>query len=477
VNLFFALAIPTLVGFLFAAWFLSEDREFGFFHKLFFGYGLGLGFLSYSMFILGVFGPPYTIFTITSVQVLFSIILVYLIYRGVGIKEAVFREGLWTAGYEAVKGLGGWKLYLSAFLAAWLFLKIGIVLYECMVRPMFAWDTWTNWSAGAKLFFFEKGLILDQTDEYFFGTGYRAFLGHPLHTPLLQVWISLWQGEFHDAYVKAWSAFYFTSLLGIFFLAVKREAGWFYGLVSVFFLSSMPLLTYHGIEGYADLPLAFYGLASALCLWKYLGSGKNRYISLCGIFIAFACFTKNEGLLFFLAIVMALCLFIVVEKKRALPIFGYFLLPFIVFAGPWFLFKFINGLGFGHSGAASAMVWFSDPTFGQETPRGVRPEIFSVAFKELFFKANFNLIIPFWLFVSVAGVKTIMRTNIKYLFVVILAVMAMFIFLYFTLEVTAVTELTGFNRNTLTYVPIIFFASALLAGRIWPHRGKGTSAG
>jgi hypothetical protein len=472
VNLFFALAIPTLAGFLLAAWFLSEDKEFSFFDKLFLGYGLGLGFLSYTMFVIGVFGPPYTIFTITSVQVFFTIILLYLMYRNRGIKDVVFPGGLRTAGNEAVKGVGGWKLYLSAFLAVWLFLKIGIVSYECMVRPMYALDTWANWSSGAKFFFFEKGLVLDQADEHFFGRGYRAFLGHPLHTPLLQVWISLWQGEFHDAYAKAWSAFYFISLLGIFFLAVKRETDWFYGFVSVFFLSSVPLLVFHGIEGYADLPLAYYGLASAVCLWKYLNSGKNGYISLCGIFIAFACFTKNEGLLFFLAIAAALTLFIFFEKKRALPTFAHFLLPFVVLVGPWFLFKFINGLGFGHSGVGSAMVWFSDPKFGQETPRGIRPEILFIAFKEIFFKANFNLIIPFWLFVSVVGVKTIMRTNIKYLFVVILAVMAMFIFIYLLLEVTTVVELTGFNRNALTYVSIIFFASALLTGRIWHHCEK-----
>jgi 4-amino-4-deoxy-L-arabinose transferase-like glycosyltransferase len=231
------------------------------------------------------------------------------------------------------------------------------------------------------------------------------------------------------------------------------------------------------MEGYADLTLSYYSLVATVCLWRYLGSGKNVYLSLCGILVAMGCFTKNEGLFFFLALLAALYLFILFEKKRALPAFVYFLLPFLVVAGPWLFFKFSSGLGFGHSGAESALKWLSDPRFGQGAQNRVHWEIFGAAFNELFFKANFNLIIPFWLFVSVVGVRTIIRTNIKYLFVVMLAVMAMFIFVYLTLEVTTVTKGTGIHRNTLTYVPIIFFTSAVLVGRIWPPSAKGFAEG
>ncbi len=38
------------------------------------------------------------------------------------------------------------------------------------------------------------------------------------------------------------------------------------------------------------------------------------------------------------------------------------------------------------------------------------------------------------------------------------------------LKISLATEITGLHRNTLTYVPIIFFASAVLAARIWPPR-------
>jgi hypothetical protein len=379
-------------------------------------------------------------------------------YRNRGIKDIVFPGGLRTAGNEAVKGVGGWKLYLSAFLAVWLFLKIGIVSYECLIRPMYAWDTWANWSAGAKLFFFEKGLVLDQADEHFFGTGYRAFLGYPLHTPLLQVWISLWQGEFHEAYAKAWSAFYFISLLGVFFLAVNRESTWFYGLVAVFFLATVPLLTNHGTEGYSDLPLSYYGLASTVCFWRYLSTAKKGPLILSGILLAMGSTTKDEGLFFFVAVGVALFLFSIFEKRRLLSAFTCFLLPFLFVSGPWFLFKALYGLGFGHGDLVAGI-----------TGSKIYWEVLGSVFKVTFFEANFNLIFPFWLVLTVLGFRTVMTTNIKYLFFIIVMVMGMFIFIYLRIDQNIVFEETAFHRNTLTYVPIIFFASALLVGRIWHH--------
>jgi hypothetical protein len=470
VSLFVSLSIPVAVGYLLASWFLSDDAEVGVFERLFLGYGLGLGLLSLEMLVLGLLGVPYTIFSITAVQFLFSLVLVYLMYRGGGVKEALFSGGIGTGGRGAANLKSGWKLYLSLFLVIWVFFKMGLVVQESIVRPMYAWDTWANWSAGAKLFFYEKGLVLDTADENFFGKGYRVFLGHPLNTPLLQVWIALWEGAFHEAHVKAWAAFYYISLMGILFLAVTRDSNPFYGIISVFFLSTVPILTFHGMEGYADLPLSYYGLAATVCLWRYMGTEKRGYLIVSGALLGAGCFTKNEGLLFFLAILAVLCLFIVLERKKPLPAVFSFLIAFLVMAGPWFLFKALGGFGFGHGGEQSAMTWFGDPKVSAGVARGIHWDVIAVALKEIFFKANFNLIFPFWIVLTGFALKTVFRTNLKYLYIVILALMAMFMFIYLIFESTAVTEITGLHRNTLTYVPIIFFASAVLAARIWPPR-------
>ncbi len=60
---------------------------------------------------------------------------------------------------------------------------------------------------------------------------------------------------------------------------------------------------------------------------------------------------------------------------------------------------------------------------------------------------------------------------------IILLVFAMFFFIYLTLEVTAVTQKTGIHRNVLTYLPIMFFTTALTLSSLWPDSRLGARPG
>lgn len=459
-GLVFALAIPTVAGILLASLFLNGDRGFGFLDRLFFGFGLGLGLLTFETFLVGLVGLPFTLPILTSVQAATILLLLYLVGRSGSISDAVRGNGIFGSG-QTGSNLKGWKLYLCVILACWISLRIGFVFYESMTRPIYSWDAWGNWSAGAKLFYYERGLVIDPAHENFFGTGYRAFLGHPLHTPLLQVWMALWLGQFHEVYVKAWSAFYYLSLLGLMLFALRREGSWTFALMGVFFLSSAPLLLYHGTGAYSDLPLSYVELAAAVCFWRYLETGNVRLVSLAAVFVSMGVLTKNEGLFYLTAMTAALVVFLAFERKgdmkRGLLSF---LIPMAMLVGPWLLFKAYFGFGFGHSDAASGLTYQS----------ALDLSVIGAMVMELLFRPNFNLIIPLWLAVTVLGRKVVMDTNIKYLYIVIIPVIAMFVFVYMTFqfEKEAVTKATGLHRNTLTYVPLIFFSSCLLIRRLWP---------
>lgn len=460
-SILIALAIPAAAGTAFVSLVLRDSPE-SLFERLFCGYGAGLGLLTYEMFILGAMKVPFTVFNIASAQFGLIAILLFLLYlkRGVGKKAAS----------PPSTGLHGKELYISAALLLWVLVKLCFVFYETLNRPIYSWDTWANWSAGAKIFFYSHSLLLDPADENFFGKGYRAFLGHPLHSPLLQVWVSLWLGRFHEVYVKSWTFFYFVSMLGLFYYAIRREANPFYGIVGVFFMASAPILTYHAQDAYSDLPLSWYAFAAAIALLRYMGGGDKRFLMLSGVFVGMGMFVKNEGLFFLIAVSAALVAFSVSEKKPLFKNLLYLGLPVVLTAGPWFIFKAVNGLGYGHGDANSGFKWLSDPTFAPDAPQKVHWEIFASSFKEIFFTANFNLVFPFWIVLTIIGFKEALSTNIKYLSFIILSVMAMFFFVYLTLEVTTVTESTGIQRNILTYAPIVFLTSALLACRIYPRR-------
>jgi len=465
--LFLSMALPVLGGTFFVRWLLCRGGGPGFFETASFGIGIGLGFTAFSMFILGLLRIPFT-FSAAALPLLVFTLLFFFLWRG-AVKVSVMPPAPMTS-------LGGWRLYLTVIMAAWIAGKTGFVIYESLTRPVYSYDTYLNWAISSKIFFYRAGLMLNPSDEHFFGRGYRFFIGHPLHLPLLQTWISLALGRFHEVYIKAPGPLYFVGVMGTLYYAVKREAGGFYALITIFFLASVPVFTVHGQDAYSDLPLCFFALSGTVSLWRFLRDDNLSYLTLSGIFFGMAMFVKNEGLFFPFAGGIVLLIFLFARKKAFLRPLAAFVLPMIILIGPWLVFKTHYGIGFGHSGPSSGFKWFSsDPLNPAAAASGVHWEVLARGFKEVFFTANLGLIFPLWIFAGILGRKIILRSEIKYLYLIVLIVSAMFVFIYLTLEVTAVMQETGIHRNTLTYLPIVYFATALVLSSLWPDHAKGAA--
>ncbi|MFQ5479672.1 MAG: ArnT family glycosyltransferase [Thermodesulfobacteriota bacterium] len=456
------MTLPIAGGTFFIRWLLRSDAALGSAEALVFGMGLGLGFTASLMFILGLFRVPFTLVSAGLPIAGFTLIFFVLSRAGKGSPAAASLKG-----YE----LRGWRLYLAIVMALWIAAKTGFVFYESLVRPLDSVDSFINWAVSGKFFFYKAGLFLDTSKEHFFGRGYRFFIGHPLHLPLLQTWISLAIGRFHELYIKAPGALYFFGVIAVLYCGVKREAGPFYALLTAFFISTAPIFTAHGQDAYADLPLCFYALLGTVALWRFFRGDSQPYLVLSGIFFAMAIFVKNEGLFFAAAAGAVLLLYLFMRKRSFITPLAGFIMPFILIAGPWLLFKYYYGIGFGHSGASSGLKWFSDPFYSGKAGYGVHWEVLSLAFRYTFFTANYNLIFPLWIIAGITALRTIIKTELKYLYLMILFLVSMFTFVYLTLEVTAVTEQTGIHRNTLTYLPIVYFAAALALSRVWPDKG------
>lgn len=459
-----AFAVPAITGYVFMSWLLARDERATVGERFFFGLGAGAGMLSFVMLLIGFAGIRYGAFSITAVMLAVCAFFAWLSSRSVGLKKALFSGG----GVGGGGGVSSWKKCAVAVILIWMSLKFSFVAYEGFTRPIFAWDAWVNWSAGAKAFYYDGGLMLRASGEEFFGGVYRPFLGHPVHLPLLQVWSAVWLGGFHEAYVKVWSVLYYAALLGVIYVAVRREAGGFYALAAAFFFSIAPLPVFHAVDAYADLQLGYYVLCSSVFLWRYVDGGKRASLTACSFFVAMGLLTKNEGIIFAAAAVFALLLRAVIERrgleKNGLRDAALGFLPAIVILTlPWFAFKFSHSFGFGHTG--SGLKWLSDPKFGEGAGGSIHWEVLVPALREFFLRANFGLIFPFWFFASVAAIKTVIKTNVRYLYAYLVFAIASYIFIYLTLEVTAVTEVTGINRNMLAYAPATLFVCAVLVKR------------
>lgn len=472
---------------------LERLLEEGLFERFLLGTGLGLGLLTFEMFLLSLFGLPLSVLSVTTAQLVTLIPALYIISRRGSIRGSLpvieAPQELPTSPRAIGRAL---KVLITALLLLWVLLKVSFVSYEAFTRPIFSWDTWANWSAGAKLFFYGGGVPTDPGDEYFLGSLYRPFLGHPLHGSLLQTWTALMIGEFHEVYVKGWTLLYYLALLGLIYIAVRGEIrSTTCSMLALLLFASSPILTFHGTDAYSDLPLAYYGFGALFSLWRYLcsvgtpmetggetggtsgmmGTGSRGYLFTTGLFAALAILTKNEGMLFLASIIIVLLISLFRDEsmtvKGKIKSFFVFLLPLMVLTMPWVLFKVYHGIGYGHGAGDSTIKEISATGAAAIGDGGAKLYLFKELLLRVFLEGNFNILISLWLLLSIISFRAIKGTPVLYLQLMSFLIPAAFILVYFTIEMTAVTDGSGLHRNFLTFYPIIFFTTTVIFMRLW----------
>lgn len=466
----YAIFLPVLVGFLFVTYVLRSDPEMGFFERLFLGFGIGTGLITFEMFLIALAGIPLSNPIISLVQVASVMVLGYLTHRS----GALFRRSsLPSFSIQGHRSLS-WGNYprraLFVLLFGWIIVKLLIVSYESYVLPVNSFDSWTHWSSGAKFIFYEKGLALDPSNEHYFGAGYLKIQRYPLHVPLLQVWASLCMNEAHEAYMKVWSFYYYISIMGLMYFSVRREASPLVALLAAFFVSSAPLLTYHAVVAYADLPLGYYALGSAICFRKYIesasngnGHGGSGTLVLMGALAAFGLWTKMEGLLFVVAWGLGLAVLTLVRRTSWMNFLRY-LIPVVVVAAPWYAFLYSTG---------TSVSYGEEKEVGAAVAHGLHLEVLPVILKEILISANFNMIFPLLFMLCLLGGRIILRSELKYLLVPLFTGLALFLFLYVaTGSYMWVTKLTAINRNMLTFLPMVYYITALIAVTLLNSEGS-----
>lgn len=451
-SVIISLLIPTVFGLVLLAFILRNDRTTGLLERLCISFPLGMSFVTMQLFVLGFFRVPLTLAPITAL----------LAAEAVGLSLLLWKKHIPLAPRPAFplyteltgRGTGTGKKIILSLLLLWVLLKVGSVFLETSLRPIYAWDSWANWSVGAKLFYYSKSLYLDVPAADFFGRGaVSRFLSYPVHNPLMQVWISLWAGGFDEVQVKFTTPMYLACAAGFLAVAIGRETGRLaaFALVAVFLGS--PLLSYHATEVYSDFPLSVYLMLAVASFSRTLRGERNHW-PLMGLLSAQALFIKDEAF-FFIAPLMVSAAWYVMrtvadrrERLRTVLLLG---LP-LLFIAPWYLFKFSHGFWFG---ADNAKLEF---TF--------HPEIIVTAVKNVLSLDNFNTVPVLFPFLLIAAGKPdraflhLLAPLVCYvLFFHLLYVFTAYYYHYFS-------HGTVFFRNILTFYASLVLLTAFLIRRI-----------
>ncbi len=458
-----ALAIPTILGFLVISILLRDDARCCLSERLCLAYPLGMALLTVQMFLLALMRIPLRLEYVAA-PIMAEIAGLFLLIRKR--KIGIIRTPSFEILKEIASADGHWlKKTALIILAALVIVKLGSIFVETYLRPIFAWDSFANWSAGAKAFYYSHSLLLDTAPQDFFGKGLlNRNANYPPHNPLMQVWMSLWNGHFDEVLVKFWSPVYLLAMSFYLYVIMTKETSRLIALSMLVLFLSSPLISIHSIEAYSDVPLSAYILFS-LIMFLFAMRGQHEYWMLMGLYSAEALFTKDEAPFFVFPLLVSAIIFFWKNRKQGLiPQKA----PATLFAGlllaaPWFLFKFSHHLGFGADYVT--VEW----TF--------RPEMAWRVVTLLLSFQNFNVF--FFFFPLLLVLVWNPAKEFIFLCLPVLCYALFFIMVYTFTEFFSGRLMfnTAIFRNTLTYYPVICLLTFLMVKTILMKRDVTPTSG
>jgi hypothetical protein len=182
-----------------------------------------------------------------------------------------------------------------------------------LMKPMGNFDAYAIWNLKAKMIFLNPQdwtIALSHPDVVFFHPDY------PLMIPVLvsTLWIAL--GTITSRAPIVLAALFSLSLPLLMFFIVRHLRDSAQAFLAALLIMGAPYFYLFGTGQTADVPLAAFVLASVSLLLLSMQKGQWQYTFLAGLMAGFAGWTKNEGLMFLVAISIIYLAILVYQHSR-----------------------------------------------------------------------------------------------------------------------------------------------------------------
>jgi hypothetical protein len=207
-----------------------------------------------------------------------------------------------------------WYFLAIAFLAALVIAGVAFSRYSA-AAPHGAWDAWGDWNLRARF------LYLGRTHwtDVFSSRGTMPHRDYPLllSATVARCW-TYGNRDTQSAPIAIACVFTFATA-GELFCALSVLRSRSQGLMAATILLATPFFLVLGSAQYADVPLAFFFLSTIvlLSLYEHSGFASRRALMLAGAMAGLAFWTKNEGGLFLLCLLVSH--FLIRLGERRLP--------------------------------------------------------------------------------------------------------------------------------------------------------------
>ena len=331
------LAVVAGVGWLLARFLLRAGTELD---RLSLAFPLGAGVFTWSLFVASWLGVALNL----------RLVILVLILLGLGSASLLYVQGLRNkdinpklASRRADRSLG---TLISRAPLAILALVVIVAAIIAIGVGYSTWDAIAIWSI--------KGYGIAYSGSIFEAGYWGAHrFAYPLNIPLLisSAWLA--SGDLLPESKIVFPVFWASTLVGIYSFWRGRKVGRLLAGLGALFLATIPEMFFHGTIGYANIPLAAYIVLGAL--WGIVGieNGDKHALVLSGILLGFGAWTRVEGVLFSVSVIVALMAAWRISKQGKIRL-GAWLAPFAIIAGSWMVFfRLFGAEGSQASGALS----------------------------------------------------------------------------------------------------------------------------
>ena len=452
-RLLFALAVPSLIGYCFVSIILKDKKDSSALERFALAFIIGTGILTIEMLFFSLLQVP---LSITGLMIPLVIVLIPLAAIIIKRKSCFVDLAGWKELFKEI--FSGRKdnqslilFFAEKALIAAISIKIFYVLFETLIKSVVGFDAFAYWSMKAKIIFAEKGIAATQeTLKY-----YKSFHGsYPAHIPLLETWMAICLGSWHDVLIKIFFPVFFLCTIFIIYSSLRRSKKRTASLFFAFLFSSLPFATYHAAIAYADLPIAVYYTASILFLYRFIKERGTPFLIISAIALGMAGWTKNEGLaIVFLNFIILISFLTFVKnldlKEKAKQFFVY-AGTILLFVLPWEIFKKSYKFPVSHD---------QMPQISKLLENFERLPVIIIKFYEkMFFSGNWQLL---WLLVLLTIIfyfrKVFSPPRIYLLSALILNLLLLGFIYYSTRSYGFLLDGTTLNRNLLLFSPLAVF--------------------
>ncbi|MCL4394522.1 MAG: glycosyltransferase family 39 protein, partial [Chloroflexi bacterium] len=137
---------------------------------------------------------------------------------------------------------------------------------------------------------------------------------------------------------------YLLSLAALLIANLRHRIGSTLALACALFLVATPIVQFEATIAYADLPFAFYYVASAIYLYRFLTERKRAWLVVSSVLVGLAAWTRTEGPMYFAINLTVLLLFARPFKETAKQASTYAAI-FVALWLPWTIWTRVANYG------------------------------------------------------------------------------------------------------------------------------------